>query len=89
MGVPGSVDGPGKWFKLFAPLFHFAYFLMSVDFFFQNQLFGKIISGISSECQTVWKQNRPDISLGLIWVQTVCKGYQQTTLVGKELKYKN
>ena len=24
---------------------------------------------------------------GLIWVQSVCKGYQQTTLVGKELKY--
>ena len=23
--------------------------------------------------------------LGLIWVQTVCKGYQQTTLIGKEL----
>ena len=23
---------------------------------------------------------------GLIWVQTVCKGYQQTTLGGKELK---
>ena len=22
---------------------------------------------------------------GLIWVQTVCKGYQQTSLVGKEL----
>ena len=22
---------------------------------------------------------------GLIWVQTVCKGYQQTTQVGKEL----
>ena len=22
---------------------------------------------------------------GLIWVQTVCKDYQQTTLVGKEL----
>ena len=22
---------------------------------------------------------------GLIWVQTVCKSYQQTTLVGKEL----
>ena len=22
---------------------------------------------------------------GLIWVQTVCKGYQQKTLVGKEL----
>ena len=25
----------------------------------------------------------------LTWVQTVCKGYQQTTLVGKELKKKN
>ena len=29
----------------------------------------------ASEFQAVW-----------IWVQTVCKGYQQTTLVGKELK---
>ena len=25
---------------------------------------------------------------GLIWVQTVCEGYQQTTLVDKELKGK-
>ena len=25
------------------------------------------------------------IMSGLIWVQTVCKGYQQTTQVGKEL----
>ena len=54
-------------------------------FFFQNQLFGKIISGISSECQTVWILIRPDILSGLILVQTVCKGYQQTTLVGTEL----
>ena len=29
--------------------------------------------------------NRPDVVSGLIWVQTVGKGYQQTTLVGKEL----
>ena len=28
---------------------------------------------------------RPDKMSGLIWVQTVCKGYQQMTLVGKEL----
>ena len=27
-----------------------------------------------------------DLLSGLIWVQTVCKGYQQTTLVNKELK---
>ena len=49
-------------------------------FFFQNQLFRKILSGIPSECQKVWIQIRPDILLGLIWVQTLCKGYQQTTL---------
>ena len=24
--------------------------------------------------------------LDLVWVQAVCKGYQQTTLVGKELR---
>ena len=28
--------------------------------------------------------HQADIWLGLIWVQTVCKSYQQTTLVGKE-----
>ena len=27
-----------------------------------------------------------EILSGLIWVQTVCKGYQQTTVVNKELK---
>ena len=34
-----------------------------------------------------WIQTRPDASSGLAWVQTVCKGYQQTTIVGngKEL----
>ena len=53
--------------------------------FFQNQLLRKILPEIPSECQTVWNQIRPDILSGLIWVQTVCTGYQQTTLVGKEL----
>ena len=58
-------------------------FLSSADFF-QNQFFRKILSGIRSECQTVWIQIRPDVLSGLIWVQTVCKGHQQTALVGKE-----
>ena len=58
-------------------------FLLSADFF-QNQLFWKILSGILSECQTVWIQIRPDILSGLIWVQTVCKDYQQRALVCKE-----
>ena len=65
-------------------------FLSSADFF-ENQLFRNILSGIPSECQTVWIQIRPDILSGLIWVQTVCKGYQQMTLsrhwVNKTLKF--
>ena len=56
-------------------------FTLSADFF-QYQLFRKIISGIPSECQIVWIQIRPDILSGLIWVQTVCKDQQQTTLAG-------
>ena len=52
---------------------------------FQNQSLRKIISGIPSVCQTVWIQIMPDVLSGLIYVQTVCKGDQQTTQVGKEL----
>ena len=48
---------------------------------FQNQLFQKILSVTLSECQTVWIQIRTDIMLVLIWIQTVCKGYSQTTKV--------
>ena len=43
-------------------------------------------SGISPECQTDWIQIRSDVSLGLIWVQFICKGFEQTALVlDKEL----
>ena len=31
-------------------------------------------------------QIRPDILSAVTWVQTVCKGYQQTTLTGKEMQ---
>ena len=44
--------------------------------FFQN-------SFTNTKCQTVWTQIKSDILSDLIWVQTVCKGYQQTELVGK------
>ena len=44
------------------------------------------LSAILLECQTVWIQTRPDISSGLVWVQTDCKGYQQMTLAGNEFK---
>ena len=49
------------------------------------QLFLKIPSGIPSECQPDRIQIKPDVLLGLIWVQSVCNGYQQTTLVINEL----
>ena len=54
-----------------------------VVFFFKINFFEKFFQEYN-KCQTVWIQIRPGILLGLIWVQTVCKSYQQTTLVGKE-----
>ena len=67
---------PGKFFLLFV-----------VCIFFQNQPFRKILSGIHvpSVCRADLIQTRPDVLSDLIWVQTVCKGYQQTKLVGNEL----
>ena len=47
--------------------------------------FQKILSGIPSEGEKDWIQMMPNILLGLIWVQSVCKGYEQMTLVGNEL----
>ena len=43
---------------------------------------------IPPECQfeTIWIQIRPDILSDLIWVQTVCKGYQMKMLAIKEKK---
>ena len=48
-------------------------------YFFQKKK--RNLSGIPSECQTVWIQIRPDVLSGLIWVQTVCTGYQQMTKI--------
>ena len=61
------------------PLGFFFCFLSSADFF-QNQFLKKINLGIPSQCLTDWTQIRPDILSGLILVQTVCKGYQKTSL---------
>ena len=54
-------------------------FLLSSADFFQNQLFQNILSGTLSECQAVWIQIRTDTLSVLIWVQIVCKSYQQMT----------
>ena len=49
--------------------------------FFQNELSQFLLGTTLSECQTVWIQIRADILSVLIWVQTVFKGYQQTSEV--------
>ena len=61
-------------------------YLSSGDFF-QNLFFENYLPEIPPEYETVLTLIRPDDSLDLIWVQTVCQGYQQTTLVDKKLKY--
>ena len=68
---------------------NFACFFIVWIFYLKTEFFKKNLLGIPSEYQTVWIQIRPDILSGLIWVQTVCKAYQQrkkSTLAGKELK---
>ena len=57
--------------------------MSSFGFFLKITFFGIIISEMPSVCQRVWIQVRPKDLPGL---QTACKGYQQTALVGKELK---
>ena len=65
------------------PTGSFCTFLSSADFF-QNQLFFKNSFSNSIRVSISLIQIRPDILPGLIWVQTICKGHQQTTLVGTE-----
>ena len=65
---------------------NFACFCHSGDFFKKKKstFSEKILSGIPS----VLNSSDPDdtkVLSSLIWVQTFCKGYQQITLVGKEL----
>ena len=77
-------------YKLFAPppwkcydtLLSSAAFAVVVvfSFCFQNHFFKIILLGILFECQTDWIQIRPNILSDLIWVQSVCKNYQQMTL---------
>ena len=56
--------------------------LSAVDFFFQKskKSLGQEYNQIHS-IKTVWVQMRHNILSGMIWVQSVSKGYQQTTLL--------
>ena len=64
------------WVIVHALLLSADFFSQLFDFFFQEY----------HQCQTVWIQIRPDIKSVLIWVQTVCKDYQQTTKVNTTKK---
>ena len=57
------------------PLGNFSCFFVVCRFFLKINFFEKKNQEYH-QCQTVWIQTRPDILSGLIWVQTVCKGYQ-------------
>ena len=61
--------------------FFHAYFSSSADLF---QTYSKSLFKYTIRV-SIWIQIRPHILSGLIWFQTVCKSYQQTTLVGNEL----
>ena len=55
----------------------------SMTFFFKINFFKNFFQEyqkLPSESQTVWIQIRPDILSDMIWVQTVCKDYQQMKL---------
>ena len=66
---------PSEFFHVFCHLLNFFNVNFSEKFFQEYH-----------ECQTIWNLIRPDKMSGLIWVQSVCKGYQQRTLVSNELK---
>ena len=75
----------------FDQLLDFLAFIIPSHLLCHILLFGCWIFLIPSRCQTARIQIRSDILSGLIWDQTVCKGYQQTanvTLAGKELNTK-
>ena len=61
--------------------------LLSSADFIQKEKNKNILSGTLSEYLTVWIQTMSDVLSVLIWVQTVYKGYQQTTKVRKEGTY--
>ena len=55
--------------------------MSSAAFFFLSFFSSKILSGTLSDCQMVWIQIRTDFLFVLNWIQSVFKGYEQTTKV--------
>ena len=57
------------------------FFLSSADFFSKSFFFEKLFQEYDQSIKLFGSR-----SGRLIWVQTVCKGFQQMALVGKELR---
>ena len=58
--------------------------LKFVDIFFKIKLFNNNKNHVYHKSVNQFGPgSSPDVLSGLIWVQTVCKGYQQMSLVGK------
>ena len=55
--------------------------MLLLSTFYHNGFFKNNIPGTLPECQAVGIYIRTDLLSVLIWVQTVCKGYQQMTKV--------
>ena len=71
---------------------HFAYFfccllICQISIFLKNSFRNAIRVTTKLDPSQAQHHIRPD--LGPNWVQTVCKSYEQTSLVGKELKIQN
>ena len=70
------------WLMLaFCMLGNFFMLLFSSSAFWKLTFFQIFFSGALSECQMVWVQITTKVLWVLIWVQTVCKGYQLMTKV--------
>ena len=63
--------------------FHDFFYLSAYIF---SNLFPKILSGLPSVSKSLGPDQARFLSVWIL-VQTVCKGYQQTTLLDKELKW--
>ena len=60
------------------------WYYLSTAFLLKNYIFAKNSIRNVISVKQFWIQIRLDVLSGLIWIQTVCKGYQQKMLAGKE-----
>ena len=65
-----------------------ACFFSSTVFFFFKSTLSKISLRNTIRVSNSLNQDQAGVLSGLIWVQTVCKCYQQTTVIGNALKQK-